>query len=195
MQSNMSPTTTLTSEERPPISWEKTRQGDKEEVTGESNEALKKHASSVVRNSTIIRRRRRRPDDTVVPKLTRSPSLLQDDFENASLVGESNTGNKTLPVDATVEMPPLIPQSAILITGFVVFALALVWPPLILLFAYACSMCIPHWFRINDDAVRRRQLLQEFLETDTITLPLRQLPKCVQVEEGYWMNRRYVLSS
>ena len=157
MQSNMSPTTTLTSEERPPISWGKTRQGDQEEVTGESNEALKKHASSVVRNSTIIRRRRRRPDDTVVPKLTRSPSLLQDDFENASLVGESNTGNKTLPVDATVEMPPLIPQSAILITGFVVFAFALVWPPLILLFAYACSMCIPHWFRINDDAARRHR--------------------------------------
>jgi hypothetical protein len=42
------------------------------------------------------------------------------------------------------EPPPVIEQSTILIIGFLIFGLAVLWPPLILLVAYIVSKLVPY---------------------------------------------------
>jgi hypothetical protein len=42
------------------------------------------------------------------------------------------------------EPPPVVDQSTVLIIGFLIFGLAVLWPPLILLVAYVCSKLVPY---------------------------------------------------
>jgi hypothetical protein len=42
------------------------------------------------------------------------------------------------------EPPPVVDQSTILIIGFLIFGLAVLWPPLILLVAYVVSKLVPY---------------------------------------------------
>jgi hypothetical protein len=42
------------------------------------------------------------------------------------------------------EPPPVIEQSTVLIIGFLIFGLAVLWPPLILLVAYVVSKLVPY---------------------------------------------------
>jgi hypothetical protein len=42
------------------------------------------------------------------------------------------------------EPPPVVDQSTVLIIGFLIFGLAVLWPPLILLVAYIVSKLVPY---------------------------------------------------
>jgi hypothetical protein len=42
------------------------------------------------------------------------------------------------------EPPPVVDQSTVLIVGFLIFGLAVLWPPLILLVAYVASKLVPY---------------------------------------------------
>lgn len=85
---------------------------------------------------------------------------------------------------------PLVPQSVVLIFGFVVFLLAVVWPPLILLLAYIASKLIPYSFRENDEASNRRQLYHEFCKEDDLPENFKCIPETIQVTEEYIVNER-----
>jgi acylglycerol lipase len=74
--------------------------------------------------------------------------------------------------------------------GFFIFALALLWPPLILLCAYMASKLIPYSFRINDDASKRRQLFAEFSLDEDLPENFRQVPPHIHAQESYWINAR-----
>lgn len=89
---------------------------------------------------------------------------------------------------------PLVDRSTILAIGFFIFALAMIWPPLILLFAYIASKLIPYSFRENDDAVVRRQLFAQFAQDEDHPERFRNIHKYVNLEESYWTNERYVFS-
>ena len=90
------------------------------------------------------------------------------------------------------EPPPVVSQSLILTIGFVLFLLAQIWPPLILLVAYVLSRLIPYSFRISDDAHVRRREYHTFLQNADLPLSLRQVPDDIVLEESYWQNSRYV---
>lgn len=89
---------------------------------------------------------------------------------------------------------PVVDQSTILIIGFVLFILAAIWPPLILLVAYIASKLIPYSFRVNDDPATRRQLFAEFSREDDLPEEFKNPPADLTVEHGYWTNRRYVIA-
>ena len=89
------------------------------------------------------------------------------------------------------EPDPVVPQSVILAIGMFVFVLAVIWPPLILLFAYCASKLIPYSFRVNDDASTRRQLFCEFAqEDDYLPEEFKTVPPHIQLRESYWVNAR-----
>jgi hypothetical protein len=84
--------------------------------------------------------------------------------------------------------PPIIQRSAILATGFGIFVIALIWPPLILLVTYFVSVVVPYSFRKNDDPTSRRRMYQEFRRQ----YGFPKFPeKDVLCEENYWVNARY----
>ena len=92
--------------------------------------------------------------------------------------------------DDTYVADPLVGPTEILIAGFVLFALALVWPPLILVVAYLVSKLVPYCYRVTDDASKRRQLLTKFEEEDHVSAHLRVIPPDVNIEQKYWINGR-----
>lgn len=81
-----------------------------------------------------------------------------------------------------------ITGSKILAIGGLLFGLALIWPPLLLLVAAILSITIPYAFRENDGSEARRRLWTEFLKRDDLPVEL----KCTEVdlEEMYWTNDR-----
>ena len=78
--------------------------------------------------------------------------------------------------------------SKILTIGGLLFGLALIWPPLLLLVAAILSITIPYAYRENDSSESRRRLWTEFLKRDDLPVEL----KCTEVdlEERYWTNGR-----
>mmetsp|Transcript_28547 Transcript_28547/g.42392 ORF Transcript_28547/g.42392 Transcript_28547/m.42392 type:complete len:118 (-) Transcript_28547:993-1346(-) len=97
----------------------------------------------------------------------------------------------TWPCYPNVPPPPKISQSQILAVGFVVFLLASIWPPLILIVAVMISRFIPYTFRINDDAIMRRKLWhQRFLKMDHVPKEFACPSDDVMIEEHYWVNSR-----
>ena len=78
--------------------------------------------------------------------------------------------------------------SKILAIGGLLFGLALIWPPLLLLVAAILSITIPYAYRENDGSEARRRLWTEFLKRDDLPVEL----KCTEVdlEEMYWTNDR-----
>jgi len=85
---------------------------------------------------------------------------------------------------------PLIERSTVFMVGFVIFVLAIIWPPLILLVTYMASILMPYSFRVNDSAVARRKLLDKFEKEDTISASMREIPDNVNIVNGYWTNSR-----
>jgi hypothetical protein len=90
----------------------------------------------------------------------------------------------------TYVAPPLVGPTEILIAGSVLFGLALVWPPLILLVAYLISKLVPYCYRVTDDASKRRQLITKFEKEDQVSAHLRVIPPDVNIEQKYWTNSR-----
>lgn len=90
--------------------------------------------------------------------------------------------------------PPILERGTILAAGLFMFALAMIWPPLILLFAYIASKLIPYSFRENDDATVRRELYTQFCqEHDDLPDRFINVREYVNFEESYWTNERYVI--
>jgi len=81
----------------------------------------------------------------------------------------NNNNDDTRRWSEPYEPPPIVTQSTVLAFGFFLFALASLWPPLILLVTYLLSKLVPYSFRINDDASTRRQLYREYVRATTST--------------------------
>ena len=91
------------------------------------------------------------------------------------------------------EPAPIISQTICLLVGVVVFVVAWIWPPLVLLLAYMASKAIPYSFRENDDARQRRQLCHEFyMQASNHPEKFTRIPNNIQLEESYWKNERYL---
>mmetsp|Transcript_35826 Transcript_35826/g.73265 ORF Transcript_35826/g.73265 Transcript_35826/m.73265 type:complete len:384 (-) Transcript_35826:410-1561(-) len=86
--------------------------------------------------------------------------------------------------------PPKITQSKVLTIGLLVFVLASIWPPLILLVTFILSQMIPYTFRVNDDAESRRRFWKEFTQREDFPQELRETPDDIVIEENYWQNNR-----
>ena len=116
-------------------------------------------------------------------KKERFPRLLSSD----DISVDSTTSAKwALPYDPA----PVVDQSTILMVGVLLFALAVVWPPLILLVAYVASKLIPYSFRTNDDPATRRQLFAEFSREEDLPEQFKNAPDDIEIQHGYWTNRR-----
>ena len=118
-------------------------------------------------------RRLARKDESDVPNLTSTASLSSFD----------STKHK-----APYEPSPSVSQSTILTIGFIIFVLAHIWPPLLLLIAYLASKLIPHSFRQNDGPIARRQLFKEFANEDDLPDRYETIPGTICSEESYWVN-------
>lgn len=86
----------------------------------------------------------------------------------------------------------MISQNAILTIGFLLFAVAVVWPPLILLVAYLVAKLLPYSYRRNDDAAERRLLFRDFSTDPQAPEAFRIIPNYVDYQQSYWINDRYV---
>ncbi|KAL7563828.1 hypothetical protein ACA910_019559 [Epithemia clementina (nom. ined.)] len=87
----------------------------------------------------------------------------------------------------------IIDQNTVLAWGFVLFGLSVIWPPLILLFAYVASKLIPYSFRTNDCPANRRKLFAEFARQEDLPDTYRSLADRIRLEDSYWANRRGML--
>mmetsp|Transcript_4697 Transcript_4697/g.9076 ORF Transcript_4697/g.9076 Transcript_4697/m.9076 type:complete len:380 (-) Transcript_4697:455-1594(-) len=90
---------------------------------------------------------------------------------------------------ASVDIPrPRITGSKIITIGCLLFVVAQIYPPLILLVTAILAIFVPYVFRDNDDGESRRRLWVEFLKKDD--LPEELKCKDVDMEENYWVNDR-----
>jgi hypothetical protein len=90
------------------------------------------------------------------------------------------------------EPQPIVDRISIWVAGAFLFLLAMVWPPLILLFAYLASKLVPYSFRENDEACARRRLYRQFSQSEHMPEIYRQAPVKFNLEERFWPNERYV---
>jgi hypothetical protein len=88
------------------------------------------------------------------------------------------------------EPAPLVSRSTILLLGFGLYGLAIIWAPLILVMAFFASMFIPYCFRENDNAETRRKLFAEFSKEPDLPLDFRRTPEDILLEESFWVNQR-----
>ena len=89
------------------------------------------------------------------------------------------------------EPMPAIAPSTVWIGGILVFVVARIWPPFLLVMTYGLSKFLPYAFRTNDDGESRRRLLDQFDKQDTLSHSRREWPeKDVTLETGYWTNSR-----
>lgn len=94
---------------------------------------------------------------------------------------------------AAYEPDPVIDQYSILGLGFFLFCLSIIWPPLILFFAYIASKIIPYSFRTNDCPANRRKLFADFLKQDDLPKSFQNVPDDVDIQDSYWVNERGML--
>lgn len=102
---------------------------------------------------------------------------------------------------------PVVSQNTIFAWGVVLFVLACVWPPLVLLVAYILSRFIPYAYRTNDDAATRRKIFRDFVRNGEHPERFQRLfhgdddkrdhntATAIHREESYWVNDRYVYCS
>lgn len=105
---------------------------------------------------------------------------------------QRHTGrNWNRPYDCT----PVMDQTTVAGVGVLLFLLASLWPPLLLLCTYIASKLIPYTFRENDDAATRRELYAQFLKEHHHELPerMRNSHLYVNIETSYRTNARYVI--
>lgn len=119
------------------------------------------------------------------PKLLPTCSL-SDDVSVASCSLDGSPSRWRRPY----QPEPIVDQSVILVIGFFIFALAMIWPPLILLFAYVASKLIPYSFRENDDPTTRRTLFAEFCKDDDLPENFRCIPDHIHFERNFILNER-----
>jgi len=74
--------------------------------------------------------------------------------------------------------------------GLILFGIACIWPPLILLITLVVASVVPYSFRITDDASVRRRLWQEYKTKPTTLAEIRETPSDIVLEESYWINSR-----
>ena len=88
--------------------------------------------------------------------------------------------------------PPRISQSKVLAIGFGIFALAKIWPPLILVLALFLSQFLPYSLRVNDDPESRRLFYREFQKRENRSIPKewRKTPDDIVIKERYRVNER-----
>jgi len=86
--------------------------------------------------------------------------------------------------------PAKIGQGRVLLIGFLVFILASVWPPLILVVTFVLSRLIPYTFRVNDDGESRRKFHREFKQRTNTPKDFRIVPDDIVMKERYWVNER-----
>jgi Serine aminopeptidase, S33 len=93
------------------------------------------------------------------------------------------------------DSPPLISSTTIMGGGFFVFALAVIWPPLVLFVAFVASLIVPYSYRVNDDGASRRAMMQHFLQNDHIAIKRRKAfpENKVQLISSFWKNPRGLL--
>lgn len=126
-------------------------------------------------------------DDDEIEKM----SLTSVDEDEASSSEEWHASAEEKIADDGYIPPPVVSRSTILVIGFGVFALAMIWPPLILMVTYLLSLLIPYSWRINDDATSRRRLFHEFRRQQQYLPPEFQMnDPDVVVDERYWVNAR-----
>ena len=109
-----------------------------------------------------------------------------------SSFGTSEIESLVLQEEPLFDPKPAIQRSTVLLVGFGIFVLAMLWPPLILLATYVASILLPYSFRVNDDGASRRKLLHRFEKEDRVSDSMREVPEDVHLESGYWTNARYV---
>lgn len=131
------------------------------------------------------------------PNPEETPSLLDSTTDTCSIDSESidtesvhgsvsQEGRWSKPYEA----PPVVCQSTIIFLGVFIFVLAILWPPLILLFTYLTSKLISYSFRVNDDASKRRKLFAEFARDEEQPVKFRNIPDHIELKESYWVNKR-----
>jgi hypothetical protein len=125
---------------------------------------------------------------TTVPEKTPSSTPPKDSTMKEA--PSSASTEEFISREDTYVADPLVGPSEILIAGFVLFGLALVWPPLILVGAYLISKLVPYCYRVTDDSSKRRQLLTKFEKEDQVSAHLRIIPSDVNIEQKYWINSR-----
>ena len=127
----------------------------------------------------------------VPPAIICSDHAPPQDAASVDSGSRSNHGRRRR-FNRIYESPPLIDRGTLLAAGIFIFVLAMIWPPLILLFTYIASKIVPYSFRENDDAAKRRELYRQFLlgEDDDLPQKFRERNKRVNIEESYWTNER-----
>jgi hypothetical protein len=150
-------------------------------------------------------RRRNVAKKGVAMNIVETPPFVDDVSSDTSIPPEITCDADAVSVDSSTRKsiynwdqpyvaPPVMDRSTILAAGFGIFVLAMIWPPLILLFAYIASKLIPYSFRENDDAAVRRILYAKFASQDEDHPErFRNIRKYVNLEESYWTNERYVI--
>jgi hypothetical protein len=116
----------------------------------------------------------------------------QDDVPLSDVASVESTLVEDLPSRfcQAFDPAPIIPQSAVLGFGVLIYFLVMIWPPLILLVAYIFSKLIPYSFRENDEASSRRQLFHEFMKEDDLPENFKAIPDHICLEEQFIVNDR-----
>jgi hypothetical protein len=132
---------------------------------------------------------------------------LAEDTCSVDSASAANNRKRSRSWNEVYEPKQMLNQSAIILVGFILFGMAMLWPPLILIAFIIGSYLAKYCFRENDYAVSRRQLYQEFIDEGEQFLPeefrnliLSSVPTtssdnvepCIRIEENYWKNARYV---
>lgn len=86
---------------------------------------------------------------------------------------------------------PVLSSSSIIISGVIVYIIAYIYPPLIILVAYLISQILPYLFHANnDDATARRKYWKTFAEGPCVPEEWKDIPNRVKLKEEYWINAR-----
>jgi hypothetical protein len=182
----------FTTANHPVVREDETRQSDDsttQEDTSSVNSLVDDSLPAMTRSAATT---------TVIPRI-KAASVVQDAIPGVvskilirlGIIQERQHRTWSQPYDP----PPMISKEAILLMGFILFGLAQLWPPMILLIAYLVAKLIPYSCRWNDYAAERRRLFQEFLTDPHAPEEFRIIPDYVDYQQSYWINDRYVVSS
>lgn len=88
------------------------------------------------------------------------------------------------PMDVNSQFSPML----IMTLGFLVYVLANVYPPGILVVTAILAKMLPYMYRTNDCSIARRKAWKTWVDNDAP--PIWHNPSDVVVEEEYWENSR-----
>jgi hypothetical protein len=130
--------------------------------------------------------------EITLPKVLDKPPAISCDSDAASVESVTRpTECSSLRKAPPHVSQPIVDSFSIISIGVFLFALAQIWPPLLLLAAYATSKLVCYCFRDNDDACVRRQMFAEFCqEVDDLPEQFRNINRYVELEESFWTNER-----